>query len=102
MEVEDGGDGFDGAGPSGSGSGGGNGNGNGNGGVVVAMQLPGSNPGGVPVHPRRSRYSHEDDVLLAKFWATDPQGTSDKLFQDFARTVRMFELMLFLRRQHRN
>ncbi|KAG9006017.1 hypothetical protein FRB93_009118 [Tulasnella sp. JGI-2019a] len=60
-------------------AGGANGSGN------VTMQVPSTNPGGVPAHPKRSRYSHEDDILLAKFWATDPQGTSDKLFQDFAR-----------------
>ncbi|KAG8862489.1 hypothetical protein FRB96_001560 [Tulasnella sp. 330] len=73
IEVEDSGDAL-GGGPSGSGNG------------IIAMQVPINNPGGVPAHPRRSRYSHEDDILLAKFWATDPQGTSDKLFQDFART----------------
>lgn len=45
----------------------------------------------VPQHngpaSKRQRYSHEDDILLARFWATEPQGTSDKLFQDFARAV---------------
>ncbi|KAG8985668.1 hypothetical protein FRB90_004510 [Tulasnella sp. 427] len=34
---------------------------------------------------KRQRYSHGDDILLARFWAQEPQGTSDKLFQEFAR-----------------
>ena len=44
-------------------------------------------PQGGASQPKRQRYSHEDDILLAKFWATDPKGTSDKLFQEFARIV---------------
>ena len=29
-----------------------------------------------------------DDVLLAHYFVTKPEGTSDKIFQEFARTVR--------------
>ncbi|KAG8907436.1 hypothetical protein FRB99_004231 [Tulasnella sp. 403] len=48
---------------------------------ATILQVPSHN---TPVG-KRQRYSHEDDILLAKFWASEPQGTSDKLFQDFAR-----------------
>ncbi|KAG8929564.1 hypothetical protein FRC03_012199 [Tulasnella sp. 419] len=47
----------------------------------VPLQVP--QPGGNVA--KRQRYSQADDVLLAKFWATNPQGTSDKLFQAFAK-----------------
>ncbi|KDN36042.1 hypothetical protein RSAG8_11128, partial [Rhizoctonia solani AG-8 WAC10335] len=33
---------------------------------------------------KRKRYDHEDDVLLAQYFATGPQGTSDAIFQRFA------------------
>ncbi|KAG8741937.1 hypothetical protein FRC10_002248 [Ceratobasidium sp. 414] len=35
---------------------------------------------------KRKRYDHEDDMLLARYFATGPQGTSDAIFQRFART----------------
>ncbi|KAG9120573.1 hypothetical protein FRC07_003878, partial [Ceratobasidium sp. 392] len=35
---------------------------------------------------KRKRYDHEDDMLLAHYFATNPQGTSDAIFQRFART----------------
>ncbi|QRV90666.1 BRCA1 carboxy-terminus (BRCT) domain protein [Ceratobasidium sp. AG-Ba] len=34
---------------------------------------------------KRKRYDHEDDMLLAQYFATSPQGTSDAIFQRFAR-----------------
>ncbi|EIN11580.1 hypothetical protein PUNSTDRAFT_111685 [Punctularia strigosozonata HHB-11173 SS5] len=34
---------------------------------------------------KKMRYSHADDVLLAKFFFHRPEGTSDKIFQNFAR-----------------
>ncbi|KAG8685162.1 hypothetical protein FRC08_013268 [Ceratobasidium sp. 394] len=34
---------------------------------------------------KRKRYDHEDDMLLARYFATGPQGTSDAIFQRFAR-----------------
>ncbi|KAL0956699.1 hypothetical protein HGRIS_002822 [Hohenbuehelia grisea] len=34
---------------------------------------------------KKMRYSREDDVLLAKYFAGKPEGTSDKIFQSFAR-----------------
>lgn len=37
---------------------------------------------------KRQRYSQQDDILLARFWATSPKGTSDKIFQAFAKEVR--------------
>ena len=33
------------------------------------------------------RYSTQDDVLLAKFFHQKPEGTSDRVFQDFGRLV---------------
>ncbi|KDQ57596.1 hypothetical protein JAAARDRAFT_58185 [Jaapia argillacea MUCL 33604] len=40
----------------------------------------------LPAPPeKKMRYSREDDVLLAKYFATKPEGTSDKVFQTFAR-----------------
>ncbi|KAL0574704.1 hypothetical protein V5O48_007262 [Marasmius crinis-equi] len=39
-----------------------------------------------PVRPdKKRRYSREDDVLLAKFFCNQPEGTSDKVFQSFGR-----------------
>lgn len=34
---------------------------------------------------KRKRYDHDDDMLLAQYFATGPQGTSDAIFQRFAR-----------------
>ena len=33
------------------------------------------------------RYSRQDDILLAKYFVNKPEGTSDKIFQMFARLV---------------
>ena len=33
------------------------------------------------------RYSKEDDILLAKHFANKPEGTSDQIFQAFAKLV---------------
>ncbi|KAI3618843.1 hypothetical protein WG66_000532 [Moniliophthora roreri] len=40
----------------------------------------------LPSRPdKKMRYSREDDVLLAKFFCNQPEGTSDKVFQAFGR-----------------
>lgn len=40
----------------------------------------------LPVPPeKKMRYSKEDDVLLAQYFANKPEGTSDKVFQHFAK-----------------
>jgi len=45
----------------------------------------------IPVPPeKKMRYSRGDDILLARFFATHPEGTSDKIFQSFARLVSDF------------
>lgn len=42
----------------------------------------------LPVPPdKKLRYSRSDDVLLAKHFCNKPDGTSDKIFQAFAREV---------------
>lgn len=42
----------------------------------------------LPAPPeKKMRYSRSDDVLLAKHFVNKPDGTSDKIFQAFARTV---------------
>ncbi len=40
--------------------------------------------------PKKMRYSKADDVLLARYFYTKPDGTSDKVFQDFGRLVSDF------------
>ncbi|KAG2337872.1 hypothetical protein BDR05DRAFT_851950, partial [Suillus weaverae] len=35
---------------------------------------------------KKMRYSRGDDILLAKYFFTKPEGTSDKIFQVFGRT----------------
>jgi hypothetical protein len=40
-----------------------------------------------PPPDKKMRYSREDDILLAKFFYEKREGTSDKLFQVFARQV---------------
>ncbi|KAH9855178.1 hypothetical protein C2E23DRAFT_751774 [Lenzites betulinus] len=45
---------------------------------------PGDEP--LPAPPeKKMRYSRQDDVLLAKHFISKPEGTSDKIFQNFAR-----------------
>ncbi|KAI8993801.1 hypothetical protein BD414DRAFT_480470 [Trametes punicea] len=45
---------------------------------------PGDEP--LPAPPeKKMRYSRHDDVLLAKYFINKPEGTSDKIFQAFAR-----------------
>ncbi|CDO76180.1 hypothetical protein BN946_scf185037.g3 [Trametes cinnabarina] len=45
---------------------------------------PGDEP--LPAPPeKKMRYSRQDDVLLAKYFINKPEGTSDKIFQTFAR-----------------
>lgn len=42
----------------------------------------------LPLPPeKKMRYSRSDDVLLARFFSNKPEGTSDKIFQGFARDV---------------
>ena len=36
---------------------------------------------------KKMRYSRSDDILLAKYFFTKPEGTSDKIFQAFGRLV---------------
>jgi hypothetical protein len=36
---------------------------------------------------KKMRYSRADDILLAKYFHQKPEGTSDKVFQAFARLV---------------
>jgi hypothetical protein len=36
---------------------------------------------------KKMRYSRSDDILLAKYFFTKPEGTSDKIFQTFGRLV---------------
>jgi hypothetical protein len=49
--------------------------------------------GDAPLPPppeKKLRYSRADDILLAKYFATKPDGTSDTLFQAFARLVSLY------------
>ncbi|KLO18347.1 hypothetical protein SCHPADRAFT_925157 [Schizopora paradoxa] len=40
----------------------------------------------LPAPPvKKMRYSRGDDILLAQFFANKPEGTSDKIFQEFAK-----------------
>lgn len=42
----------------------------------------------LPLPPeKKMRYSRSDDILLARFFLNKPDGTSDKIFQGFARDV---------------
>ncbi|KAG6917234.1 hypothetical protein DXG01_003348 [Tephrocybe rancida] len=42
----------------------------------------------LPVAPeKKMRYSREDDILLARYFFEKPEGTSDKIFQNFGRLV---------------
>jgi hypothetical protein len=51
-------------------------------------------------HPpeKKMRYSREDDILLAKYFFSKPEGTSDKIFQAFGRLVCTLYAALCLRR----
>lgn len=40
-----------------------------------------------PLPEKKMRYSTGDDILLARFFADRPQGTSDQIFQAFAKLV---------------
>lgn len=42
-----------------------------------------------PLPEKKLRYSTKDDVLLAQYFATGPTGTSDQIFQAFAKLVRL-------------
>lgn len=43
---------------------------------------------------KKMRYSRDDDILLAKFFLTKPDGTSDRVFQRFGRIVRFVTCFL--------
>lgn len=46
--------------------------------------------GAAPVVPRpekKRKYDFKDDLILAKYFAQKPVGTSDSIFQAFAREV---------------
>jgi len=54
-------------------------------------EIEGENELHIPATPtgppaKRARYGHEDDVLLAKYFVQKPEGTSDVIFQAFAKT----------------
>ena len=50
----------------------------------------------LPAAPeKKMRYSRQDDVLIAKHFLDKPEGTSDKVFQAFARIVSAFFLFFF-------
>jgi hypothetical protein len=52
----------------------------------------------LPAPPaKKMRYSAEDDILLAKFFATNPPGISDKVFQAFARQASVYHSNQFAR-----
>ncbi|GJJ06514.1 hypothetical protein Clacol_000706 [Clathrus columnatus] len=38
-----------------------------------------------PLPEKKLRYSNDDDIFLARYFATQPQGTSDQIFQAFAK-----------------
>lgn len=42
-----------------------------------------------PLPEKKLRYSAGDDILLGRYFATRPQGTSDQIFQAFAKQVRL-------------
>ena len=42
-----------------------------------------------PPPTKKMRYTKADDVLLAKFFANRPEGTTDKVFPEFGRIVRL-------------
>jgi len=47
-------------------------------------RLEGDEP--LPAPPaKKMRYGRNDDILLAQYFANKPEGTSDKIFQTFAR-----------------
>ena len=49
----------------------------------------------LPAPPaKKMRYGRRDDVLLATYFANKPEGTSDKIFQAFAKLVRLSILVL--------
>ncbi|KAJ3533852.1 hypothetical protein NMY22_g7167 [Coprinellus aureogranulatus] len=50
-------------------------------------ELVGADEEGAPPPPpeKKVRYSKQDDILLAKFFNEKPEGTSDQMFQNFAR-----------------
>lgn len=42
----------------------------------------------LPMRPtKKLRYHRRDDVLLARYFANKPEGTLDKIFQNFAKIV---------------
>ncbi len=60
---------------------------------------PGDEP--LPAPPeKKMRYSRQDDVLLAKHFINKPEGTSDKIFQNFARLVGVYYLTLVFGLSH--
>lgn len=49
----------------------------------------------MPLPPeKKMRYSKQDDSLLARFFYEKPEGTSDKVFQMFARMVSIVSFFL--------
>lgn len=49
----------------------------------------------LPLPPeKKMRYSRSDDILLARFFLNKPDGTSDKIFQGFARDVSVLSFQI--------
>ena len=45
----------------------------------------------LPAPPsKKMRYGRNDDILLARYFVNRPEGTSDKIFQEFAKIVSRF------------
>jgi len=49
-----------------------------------------------PLPEKKLRYSTQDDILLARYFATRPAGTSDQMFQAFARMVSPRRIMILM------
>ena len=48
----------------------------------------------LPAPPsKKMRYGKNDDVLLAQYFAKRPEGTSDSLFQAFAKEVSSWDIV---------
>ena len=50
-----------------------------------------------PPPDKKLRYSRDDDILLARYFLDRPDGTSDKVFQAFGRSVSLLYNATFLR-----
>lgn len=46
-----------------------------------------------PPPSKKMRYTKADDVLLARFFCNKPEGTTDKVFQEFGRKVSFLQIV---------